>query len=364
MPNKKIAVLGGGHGAHTMAADMTVKGHIVNMYEMPRFKSNMQKVFDTSIIETTGEISGPIKLNMVTDNIEKAIEGVDYICVVTPAFAHGAYAELLKGKVKKEQIIVVFPGAFAALQFRKVFGEKNCPVIADVNNLPYDTRIIAPGKVSIYGRNKVNISFLPANVSDSLIDQLRADLFPFEKVYNDVLECGLSIVNPAWHTGPCLLSVTSIEHPLFNFYVYEHGWTPSACKLNIVLDKERKEVGKVLGYHLRPMEDFSGMPDGFDWKQLYAAGHGSISLTPICGPNSIHDRYLTEDAPFGLVPWTEIGKILGVPMPTTNSCIDIYNIIHETDWRQKGLTAKDMGIENMSKDELITYVRTGKSTNN
>ena len=112
------------------------------------------------------------------------------------------------------------------------------------------------------------------------------------------------------------------------------------------------------------MEDFSGMPDGFDWKQLYAAGHGSISLTPICGPNSIYDRYLTEDAPFGLVPWTEIGKILGVDMPTTNSCIDIYNIIHETNWREKGLTAKDMGIDKMSKDELITYVRTGKSKNN
>lgn len=361
MLKKKIAVLGGGHGAHAMAVDLTVKGHVVNMFEMPDFKESMQRVFDTHTINASVEINGSIKLNMVTDDIEEAIKGVHYICIVTPAFAHGAYAELLKGKVKKDQVILVFPGAFAALQLRKAFGNKDCPVIADVNNLPYDTRLVAPGKIAIYGRNKVNVAFLPAIAGEKLIDEIRRDLFPLEKVYSDVLECGLSIVNPAWHTGPCLLSITSIEHPLFDFYVYEHGWTPSACKLNIVLDNERKALGKELGYHLRPLEDFSGMPEGFDWKQLYMAGHGSISLTPIRGPNSIHDRYLTEDAPFGLVPWTEIGKMLGVEMPITNSCIDIYNIIHETDWRSKGLTTEAMGIAGMTKDQLLNYVRTGET---
>ncbi|MDO4952275.1 MAG: NAD/NADP octopine/nopaline dehydrogenase family protein [Synergistaceae bacterium] len=361
MVPKKIAVLGGGNGGHTMAADFTVKGHTVNFYEMPKFKDKMKKVFETQTIEMTGlfEKPGPVKLNMVTDDIEKAIEGCRYIILVTPAFAHGDYAQLLKGKVKKDQIIVVFPGAFAALQLRKVFGEKDCPVIADVNNLPYDTRLKGEGRVEFYGRNDVNIGFMPASAGPALIDEMREDLFPFVKVYNDVLESGLSIVNPAWHTGPCLLSVTSIEHHLFNFFVYEHGWTPSACKLNIVLDQERKAVGKELGYSLTPMEDFSGMPVGFNWKQLYAAGHGAISLTPICGPNSIWDRYLTEDCPFGLVPWAEIAKILGVAMPTTNSCIDIYNIIHEKDWRKAGLTAEELGIAGMNKEQLIKYVREG-----
>lgn len=357
---KKIAVLGGGHGAHTMAADLTRKGHTVNMYEMPHFKDNMAKVFDTRKIEVAGSEHFVTDLNMVTDDIDKAIDGVHYICLVTPAFAHGDYARLLKGRVKKDQIIVVFPGAFFALQFRYIFdNDTECPVIADVNNLPYDTRVEAPGKVSLFGRNDVNIAFMPADAGPALIDEMREDLFPFVKVYNDVLECGLSLVNPAWHTGPCLLSVTAIENPTINFFVYEHGWTPSACKLNMVLDKERKAVGKELGYHLRPMEDFSGMPEDFTWQQLYAAGHGSIALTPICGPNSIFSRYLTEDAPFGLVPWAAIGELLGVPMPMTNSCIDIYNVIHETDWREKGLGVSDLGISGITKEQLIKYVRTG-----
>lgn len=360
MQAKRIAVLGGGHGAHTMAADMAHKGHCVRMFEMPRFKKSMAEVFESCEIEVSGSEQFSAKLDLVSDDIEQVIDGAHYILLVTPAFAHGDYAQLLKGKVKEDQIVVVFPGAFAALQLRNVFGDEGCPVIADVNNLPYDTRLTAPGKVSLFGRNKVNISFLPASAGAALVEEMREDLFPFEKLYSDVLECGLSIVNPAWHTGPCLLSVTAIELPTNNFFVYEHGWTPSACKLNIVLDQERKAVGKALGYHLRPMEDFSGMPDGFTWQQLYAAGHGAISLTPICGPNSIFDRYLTEDAPFGLVPWAAIGELLGIAMPMTNSCIDIYNVIHETDWRKNGLTAADLGIDGMTQEQLIKYVRTGE----
>ena len=117
MTPKKIAVLGGGNGAHTMAAEFTLKGHTVNLYEMPRFK-----VFETKTIYLQGnikELQGPVTLNDVTDDIEKAVGGCDYICIVAPAFAHSGYAKLLKGHVKKEQIIVTFPGAFSALVLKK-----------------------------------------------------------------------------------------------------------------------------------------------------------------------------------------------------------------------------------------------------
>ena len=61
-----------------------------------------------------------------------------------------------------------------------------------------------------------------------------------------------------------------------------------------------------------------------------------------------------------MVPWAAIGGLLGVPMSMTNSCIDIYNVIHETDWRREGLTAEDLGIDGMNKEQLLTYVQTGK----
>ena len=97
-----------------------------------------------------------------------------YILVVTPAFAHHGYATLLKGRVRSDQVIVVYPGAFAALLFRRVFGDLDCPVVADVNNLPYDARVTAPCRGEIYGCNDVNVAFMPAARGSGLIEEMRA----------------------------------------------------------------------------------------------------------------------------------------------------------------------------------------------
>ena len=360
MKIKKIAVLGGGNGAHSLAADMAIKGHLVNMFEMPCYKQNMQRVFETFNIEVTGVLKGVAKLNLVTDDINKAIENVDYIFIVTPAFAHEAYAQLLKDKLAPEQIVVVFPGAFASLQMVKIWGTNGLPVLAETNNLPYGARIVAPGKVHILNRNVVNIAFFPSSAGNDLIGQLREDILPFHRVYEDVLACGLSLINPAMHSGPCVLNISNIEKPDIDFFIYEHGFTPSAAKLNLALDNERKKVAAVIGYkNLRPMEDFADLPDNYTWQNLYMAIHGNISHTVVRGPNDIFNRYLTEDVPYGLVPWAEIGKLAGVDMPLTNSIIHIYCVIHETDWLKKGLNAFDMGIECMDIKDLLNYVRQG-----
>jgi opine dehydrogenase len=48
---KRIAVLGGGNGAHAMAADLTMKGYEVNMCEMPEFKENISTTLERQAID-------------------------------------------------------------------------------------------------------------------------------------------------------------------------------------------------------------------------------------------------------------------------------------------------------------------------
>jgi opine dehydrogenase len=147
--------------------------------------------------------------------------------------------------------------------------------VAEVNNLPYDARITRPAEVAVYGGNAVNIAFMPASRGPALIDELRT-IHPYERVYEDVLEAGLSIVNPGVHAGPCLLSVTAIENsPKRPFFLYEHGVTPASCRLNLLIDQERKAIGQRLGYDLTPIEDFTGLRHGYTWQELYMgdAGH-------------------------------------------------------------------------------------------
>jgi opine dehydrogenase len=358
--NKTVAILGGGHGAHAMAVDLISRGFAVNMYEMPQFARNLQGLFETKTIESSGQISGRFRLARVTSDIGEAIEGVKYIFVVTPAFAHEGYAKLLRGKANGNQVIVVVPGAFAGLLFKMVFGNQECPVIAELNNLPYDARVTEECKVTIHGFNPVGIAFMPADKGPELIDEMSA-FRRYARIYSDVLEAGLSIVNPGVHTGPCLLSITAIENSSKRpFFLYEHGITPSACKLNIKIDNERKAVSKKLGYqNANPIEDFSGMDEGFTWQDLYMRIHGNISLTPISGPHDIMSRYFTEDAPYGLVPWSAIGKVVEVETPVIDSIINIYNVVHERNWWEEGRTAKDLGLLGLTLAQIKEYVTTG-----
>ena len=360
MAEKIVAVLGGGNGAHMMAADMKFKGYEVRMFEVPAFKPRLAKLFETKTIEVRGLVNRTATLDLVTDDIGEAVEGAQYVLLATPAFAHADYAQLLKGRLNASQTVVVFPGAFATLVLRQAFSDSDCPLLAEANNLPYDVRLIEPCVAKITGFNKINVAFLPAERAESAIGALRADLFPFDKIYSDVIECGLAIVNPALHTGPCLFNISSIERPDTVFYLYEHGFTPSAAKLDIALDNERKAVARELGYDVTPIEDFSGLPQGYTWRDLYRGGHGDIALTPIAGPNDIENRYLTEDCPFGLVPWSSIGALLGVPMPITNAVIDIYNVIHERDWRAIGNNAAKLGLAGLSRDQILQFAATGR----
>ena len=357
---KKVAVLGGGHGAHCMAADLASRGFKVNMFEMPEFRRNLSLLFETKTIEIDGCIKGRYTLEKVTSDIMEAIDGVRYILIVTPAFAHKAYANLLKGKTDaRNQIIILYPGAFAGLLFKTVLGD-DCPVVAEANNLPYDTRLVEPARVNLYGFNNINIAFMPANQAESLFEEVKV-LHPFVRMYKDVLEAGLSIVNPAFHAGLCLFSINDIENwPKRPFFLYEHGVTPSSVKINMVLDNERKAIGRVFGYNLRPIEDFSNLPEGYTWRDLYKAIHGDISLTSITGPHDIDSRYLTEDAPYGLVPWSHIGRLAKVKTTYIDMIVNIYNVIHEKNWWEEGRNIQDLGLEGMSVAEIKNYLHSGE----
>ena len=45
MDSMKVAVMGGGNGSHTIAADLTLKGLTVNMFETAHFAASMRQVF-------------------------------------------------------------------------------------------------------------------------------------------------------------------------------------------------------------------------------------------------------------------------------------------------------------------------------
>ena len=278
---KTIAILGGGNGAHTMAADLSIRGYNVRMYEDSAYIDKLSVLKETLTIKCTGTINGEGKIEMLTDDIAAAIDGADFVAVVTPSTAHAAVAEKLKGVVKKEQPILIYPGGFGALEFRHILGD-DCPVIIQTNNLPYDTRLKGPASVHCSGMSPVNLAVFPADAEIDFLDVI-ADISPYDRVYNDVLECDLSLVNPSVHSGPCLINFGAIEQQDLRgkFCMYEH-FTFGAAKIDLAIDNERKAVGAAFGYKLTPLEDFCEPKDGnLKWEDIYQKMHGAAELTQI-----------------------------------------------------------------------------------
>ena len=360
MAKKTIAILGGGNGAHTMAADLSLRGYAVRMYEQSDFIHKLDVLRRTLTIHATGLFNGSAKIEMLTDDIAQAIDGADYVAVVTPSFAHENIAKALQGVIKKDQTLLIYPGGFGALTFKRILGDA-CPMIVQTNNLPYDTRLKGPATVFCSGMSPVSVALFPANSDRAVLEDVM-DISPYDKIYTDVLECDLSLVNPSVHSGPCLINIGAIEQQDLRgkFCMYEH-FTFGAAKIDWAIDKERKAVGAALGYKLRPLEDFVE-PKGEEvtWRDIYQKMHGAPELTPIVGPDSIWNRYLTEDCPNGLVPWSELGRLCGVPTPTMDAVISIYSIVHERDWRGIGVKLDKLGLENMSLEQIHNFLQTGE----
>ena len=55
MGKGKIAVLGGGNGAHGMAADLTLCGFEVALAELPKFAGRIKKLLRTKAIRPDGQ---------------------------------------------------------------------------------------------------------------------------------------------------------------------------------------------------------------------------------------------------------------------------------------------------------------------
>ena len=181
MCKKTIAILGGGNGAHTMAADLSMRGYHVRMYEDPAFIGRLGVLRQTLTIRASGLFTGEGKIEFLTDDMKTAIDGADYIAVVTPSTAHVAIAQKLRGLVKKEQTLLIYPGGFGALQMKRVLGEE-CPVIVQTNNLPYDTRLNGPASVLCTGMSPVSVALFPADADRAVLEDVM-DISPYDRIY-------------------------------------------------------------------------------------------------------------------------------------------------------------------------------------
>ena len=372
---RKVAVLGAGSGGFMCAADLGSMGYEVALFS--REPGRVKGVKENGEIEVLDIDSKPTgmrgKVSLVTSDIREAVKGAQVILNPIPYFACEEYARLVAPHLEEGQVVVYLGKGGACLTWAKVLRElliRKKVYLADTNTLPYGASRMGECQVRLENRTQNLILGTFPGRDVEAVAQVMETLFPAAHGYEirrgqNAIDSILVDYNAITHTPPMVCNAARIESgekPFFLFGKKEN--TPSVVRLIECIDRERMAIGKSLGLKQWTLEEEIMMvkwnPHGENHVlPLYDAIH--TPFLEVCeGPYKLDTRHLKEDIPYGLVTYSSLGRMLGVPTPVTDAIISISEVLLQTDFRAMGRTVQSLGIDpRWSKETLKRYLREG-----
>ena len=355
-----VAVLGAGNVGHAMAGHLALKGYDVRLFN--RWEHELTAVREAGGIYLQQTVEGFGRPSLVTTSIEEAIRGADVILITVPAFGHRYMSESIALFVSSGQVVVFQPGTFgSALELTAILRAhgKVGIVAAETESSLYSCRLVGPARVNVRAVKKaVELAALPASETGRVLAMLNK---PFDGGYvpaENVLQVGLGNGNPVYHCGPSLVNFGRIERaedwPFFEFV------TESVTRLIDSVDRERLALVHALGLKTMSFWEFLESAYGASDADYVLRVHRAYGRgRPSRAPKSPEDRYLTEDIPFGLVPWSSLAKQLQVPTPTIDALIQVASVLYGRDFFKEGRTAESLGLAGLTATEIKARVTDG-----
>lgn len=361
----KITVIGCGNAAFAAAADLSSRGYEITLFAGESHKKNFEAIKDTKTIKAFGVgPEGDIPIHEITTNIDLAMKDPDLIICTVPSNAHEDVAKQIGPYLKEGDKLFICPGSTGgALVFAKAFrdmGVLDKVKICEIHTLPYTARKV--------GKDGVNISLLvktmyfaafPAKYNQEMFELIKP-LYPDIKMMHNVLEVGLNNGNATTHAAPVVMNAGKIEY-YHKHMQFKEGMTPAVAHVVQLLDDERKEICKALGFCSPDIKDrLANM--GYVEKRdtLYECIQTSTEVyLKLDGPNELNHRFVTEDVPYCMVPMAELADVLGVRAPLFHSVVYMASAMMFTDYFKSGRTLEKLGLFGMNKEEIESYLQNG-----
>ena len=367
----KIGVLGGGNGAFITAADLALKGFDVNLCEVPEFENNIalakrQGGIKLKVRANPGLEGGFGKLNKINTNIKEAVADRDVIFIIVPAFAQRVFAEWGAEIFSSEQIIALEPGNFGgSLEFAEILkdkGIKKLPVLVEFECMIYSGFKKDSGSVWVSGYKKgLKVAAYPGKLTNYALEIL-TKVYPELKPADNIIETGLSNGNSVLHAPILALNAGWAEQPKQKFLFYWQGCTSAVGRVVEGVENERLTLGKALGVQLSPIREILLNYYGHQGAKGETLSE-VLRLNPVYkwdyAPKTLQHRFFLEDVPYGMVPMESLGKILKVKTPLITAIIEIASRLTNKDLRSEGRDLRKLGLEEISKEDLLDRVRIG-----
>lgn len=357
----KVLVIGAGAGGMSAVAELAQAGHEVSLWN--RSPDTLAPIQASGGVGYEGVLgSGRISPRVISADIKAAMVDCDVAVVTLPTFSHAAVAQTLaQAGWGSARPVVLNPGhTGGALEFAHAYAsERGVPPIAEFNTLTYVARKYRPDVVTVTGRARtVRAAALPSG--EQALDAA-CELFPGAEKAQDVLYADLCNLNMVLHAPGAVLASAWVEARAGDFTFYVDAMTPGVVRVMRELDDERRRVGEAFGHDLLSVVDemkrVGTVHEEADSSDFAACISGGEANKKIKGPDSLQHRYYREDFGHGLVPFLAFATIAEVETPIASSLLRLGNMLCGVDFAERGRTAAAMGIEGLSKDQLLRKVR-------
>lgn len=355
------AVIGAGNGGIAMAGYLSLIGYRVNLYN--RTLENILPLVREPKIRLTGEVEGEGKLNIVTNNIEEAIKGVDIIMVTVPAMGHFHLGKAMAPYLKDNQIILLNPGRTGgALEVYAAIRQGGCDkdiIVAEAQTFIYACRKTSNTSAHIFkSKNEVTLAAIPAIKTNHVIDMLN-NAYPQFIAARDVIETSINNYGAIFHPGPTLLNSGHIERGA-PFDYYTEGITPSIGNFLEKMDNERMKIGALLNVETLSAKDWLIDTYGAKGHTLYETVQTNPAYKGLQAPKGLNIRYIYEDVPYSLIPMSSIAKEFNIETPAIDSIIRIAGLITGIDFFEEGRTMERLGLKGLSVKQIHEFAQAGK----
>jgi opine dehydrogenase len=315
----------------------------------------------------------------------EAVKGAGLICFCIPANGFPVFIEKLIPHLEDGMVIHFTTGNYGSLMLRKMMRDAGCAkevVIGGWASLPYGTRTKILGAVKtpiqdlLYRAITLRGAALPTKDNDQFFGSIKY-LPAFDSVKHPVrgdtvIDIALTNVNPVLHVPGTLLGVGAMENfgviygeDKYDFAIYSHAYCPSISRVQLAFYKEQQQLAEAMGVGIQSYHDaefFSRtnvLGAEFMGPDIKIPFDEQFDLFKGTGPFTVDNRYITEDVPVGCHICHELGKKFGVKTPTIDSMIHLASIVMQQDYFEKGWTLSDLGIAELSKEQLLQYLHKG-----
>ncbi len=360
----KFACFGVGNLGLAQAGHLALQGYDVSLCN--RNADKLQPIIaNDNCIQLNGVISGTGKLSLVIENYEKAIAGRDVIVITTSAPGHKAIVSRLLPVLKPTQHIILHPSyMMGAVEIRQLLVKHNLGNIpvSEIANAIFACR--ADGVNANIFAIKENLGFatLPAHRTDECFESFKALYGNYLELYDNVMETSLLNLNFMQHPFVTMMNAGAIDNGK-RFLYYHSGVTPHIGNVIEAADAERIAVCNALGiraFSAKKLMELHYPSYVEKTSNFYEACTTNTAYQSLYSPEKLYTRHIWEDISYGIMPIISIAQTLKVKTPVLEAIYHLCKAAFGKDWTNEARTLENLGLEGISGDELMKYVRTGE----